>query len=68
MSDLKLLEAAVERCKTEFEAVNAEMDRWLEEGWVQTLEGRRESQRLRLLEVTARRALLVTRKVLHGAD
>ena len=61
MPDLKLWEAAFERCKAELEAVHGEMDRWLEEAQVEAEEGR-ESQRLRLLEVTAR-ALFV-----HGTS
>ena len=61
MPDLKLWEAAFERCKAEFEAVNGEMDRLLEEARVEAEEGR-ESQKLRLLEVTVRRALLATQE------
>ena len=72
MSDLKLLEAAFDHCKGEGEAFDSEMDRLLAESRAETELGR-EFQRVRFLELTARRAeaarrLLATEEAIRKAN
>jgi hypothetical protein len=72
MSDLKLLEEALDRCKGECEAIDSEMDRLLAESRAETEVGR-EFQRVRFEELTARKAeaarrLLATEKAIRTAN